>query len=151
MTADMQGASWGMRHAGEGFCVNLHRTAGGLADRLTHRPLGRAGPDLLHPSYPAPALLMPSGGYRYLTLPQLPFVAHPLFPSPLPPNLLNPPTCFSPYNPGSCNNLCDTAPDAAEWAGRDAANIAWLRDTFAQAKAQGAAAVMIVSQATPGW
>jgi hypothetical protein len=23
--------------------------------------------------------------------------------------------------PGSCNNLCDTAPDPAEWAARDAA------------------------------
>ncbi len=52
---------------------------------------------------------------------------------------------------GSCNNLCDTAPNSAEWAARNAANIAWLRDTFAQAKARGSAAVMLVSQANPGW
>jgi len=52
---------------------------------------------------------------------------------------------------GSCNNLCDTAPNPAEWAARNAANIAWLRDTFAQAKARGSVAVMLVSQASPGW
>jgi hypothetical protein len=52
---------------------------------------------------------------------------------------------------GSCNNLCDTAPDQAEWAARNAANIAWLRATFAQARAKGAAAVMLISQANPGW
>lgn len=52
---------------------------------------------------------------------------------------------------GSCNNLCDTAPDPAEFAARNAANIAWLQDSFAQAVARGAAAVMIISQADPGW
>lgn len=52
---------------------------------------------------------------------------------------------------GSCNNLCDVAPDPAEWAARNEAAIAWLRDTFAAATARGAAAVMIVSQADPGW
>jgi hypothetical protein len=52
---------------------------------------------------------------------------------------------------GSCNNLCDTAPDAAEFAARNQANIVWLRQTFAQAKARKAAAVMLVSQANPGW
>lgn len=52
---------------------------------------------------------------------------------------------------GSCNNLCDTAPDAAEWAARNAANIGWLRQTFAQAKARGSLAVMLISQANPGW
>jgi len=52
---------------------------------------------------------------------------------------------------GSCNNLCDTAPDAAEWAARNAANIQWLHDGFAFAKARNAAAVMIVAQANPGW
>ena len=52
---------------------------------------------------------------------------------------------------GSCNNLCDTAPDPAEWAARNAANIAWLRDSFAAAKARGALAVMLISQANPGW
>ena len=29
--------------------------------------------------------------------------------------------------PGSCNNLCDTAPDVEEFKARNAANIAWLR------------------------
>ena len=29
---------------------------------------------------------------------------------------------------GSCNNLCDIAPDANEWAARNQANIAWLRE-----------------------
>jgi hypothetical protein len=52
---------------------------------------------------------------------------------------------------GSCNNLCDTAPDPDEYAARNAADIAWLRETFAKAKAQGAAAVMLIFQADPGW
>jgi len=52
---------------------------------------------------------------------------------------------------GSCNNLCDTNPDALEYAKRNAADIVWLKDTFAQAKAQGAAAVMIIAQADPGF
>ena len=29
---------------------------------------------------------------------------------------------------GSCNNLCDSAPDPSEWAARNAADIAWLRE-----------------------
>lgn len=53
--------------------------------------------------------------------------------------------------PGSCNNLCDTAPDPAEFAARNAANIAWLRETFAVAQARRAVAVMLISQANPGW
>ena len=52
---------------------------------------------------------------------------------------------------GSCNNLCDTAPDPMEFAARNAANIAWLQETFAQAKAHGSVAVMIIAQADPGW
>jgi hypothetical protein len=52
---------------------------------------------------------------------------------------------------GSCNNLCDTAPDPAEWAARNTANIAWLRESFRFAAARQSAAVMIVSQADPGW
>lgn len=52
---------------------------------------------------------------------------------------------------GSCNNLCDTAPDPAEWAARNYANIAWMRDTFAEARARESAAVMLISQADPGW
>jgi len=52
---------------------------------------------------------------------------------------------------GSCNNLCDTNPDPTEWAARNAANIEWLHQTFAQAKKLHSAAVMIVAQADPGW
>ncbi len=52
---------------------------------------------------------------------------------------------------GSCNNLCDTAPDANEYTARNRANIAWLRESFRFAAARQAAAVMIVSQASPGW
>ena len=52
---------------------------------------------------------------------------------------------------GSCNNLCDTAPDPAEWAARNVANIKWLRDTFAQAQARHSVAVMLIAQANPGW
>ena len=52
---------------------------------------------------------------------------------------------------GSCNNLCDTAPDPSEYAARNAADISWLKATFAQAKAQGAPAVMLIFQANPGW
>ena len=52
---------------------------------------------------------------------------------------------------GSCNNLCDTAPDPAEFAARNAANIAWLKSTFAEAAANGSAAVMLITQGNPGW
>jgi hypothetical protein len=52
---------------------------------------------------------------------------------------------------GSCNNLCDTAPDPAEFAARNQANIAWLRETFAEARSRGSVAVMLVAQADPGW
>jgi hypothetical protein len=52
---------------------------------------------------------------------------------------------------GSCNNLCDTAPDEAEYTARNRAVIAWMRETFAAAIADGAAAVMLISQANPGW
>lgn len=52
---------------------------------------------------------------------------------------------------GSCNNLCDTVPDPVEYAARNAANIAWLKETFAQAAAERSAAVMIIFQANPGF
>jgi hypothetical protein len=52
---------------------------------------------------------------------------------------------------GSCNNLCDTAPNPAEHAARNAANIQWLQQSFAVATARHSAAVMIVAQANPGW
>jgi hypothetical protein len=52
---------------------------------------------------------------------------------------------------GSCNNLCDTAPDPAEYQARNAANIQWLRESFALARQRRSAAVMLISQADPGW
>lgn len=52
---------------------------------------------------------------------------------------------------GSCNNLCDTDPDPAEWAARNEANIEWMRQTFASAEARGSAAVMFISQADPAF
>ncbi|NOU42469.1 MAG: hypothetical protein HOO87_02650 [Methyloglobulus sp.] len=52
---------------------------------------------------------------------------------------------------GSCNNLCDTAPDAAEFAARNAANIKWMNETFTKAKSRKSVAVMLISQADPGW
>jgi len=52
---------------------------------------------------------------------------------------------------GSCNNLCDVAPDAAEEAARNAADIAWMQQTFEIAKARRSAAVMLITQADPGF
>ena len=52
---------------------------------------------------------------------------------------------------GSCNNLCDTSPDPVEYAARNAANIAWMKEAFEHATAHHSAAVMIISQADPGW
>src|SRR5207237_3223637 len=52
---------------------------------------------------------------------------------------------------GSCNNRCDTAPSDDEWQARNRADLDWLGQTFAEAKAMNAAAVMLVSQADPGW
>jgi hypothetical protein len=52
---------------------------------------------------------------------------------------------------GSCNNLCDTAPNPAEEAARNAADIHWLDETFEQAEDDGSAAVMIIMQADPGF
>ena len=52
---------------------------------------------------------------------------------------------------GSCNNLCDTNPDPAEYAARNAANIVWMRAAFASAKANDSAALMLISQGNPGF
>jgi hypothetical protein len=52
---------------------------------------------------------------------------------------------------GSCNNLCDLKPDPAEYKARNAANIAWLKESFTKAKANNSVAVMIIAQADPGW
>ena len=53
--------------------------------------------------------------------------------------------------PGSCNNLCDTAPDLAEYTARNQANILWMQETFNVAQAHRSAAVMFITQANPGW
>ena len=52
---------------------------------------------------------------------------------------------------GSCNNLCDAMPDHAEFAARNQANILWMQQSFDQAKAVKAAAIMFIAQANPGW
>jgi hypothetical protein len=52
---------------------------------------------------------------------------------------------------GSCNNLCDTSPDSQEFNARNLANIAWLKETFAAAKSRNSVAVMLISQANPGF
>jgi hypothetical protein len=52
---------------------------------------------------------------------------------------------------GSCNNLCGDAPDPSEYAARNAADLDWLHGTFAEARKEHSAAVMIVWQADPGW
>jgi len=53
--------------------------------------------------------------------------------------------------PGSCNNLCDTDPDPAEYHARNQANIAWMIETFEDAAHRGSAAIMLITQADPGW
>lgn len=55
---------------------------------------------------------------------------------------------------GSNNNLPDAANpvgDAAEYAARNEANLAWLDDTFALAADNGALGVMVIMQANPGF
>jgi hypothetical protein len=52
---------------------------------------------------------------------------------------------------GSCNNLCDTAPDPAEYAARNQADIVWMQDTFVEATRRHSAAVMLITQADPGF
>jgi len=59
---------------------------------------------------------------------------------------------------GTCNNICSSgggAPDAGgdptEYNARNAADIAWLQQTFDEAKAKHSAGLMIVWQADPGW
>jgi len=52
---------------------------------------------------------------------------------------------------GSCNNLCDTNPDPDEYAARNAADIAWMEETFRAARTRHSAAVMLISQGNPGF
>ena len=57
---------------------------------------------------------------------------------------------------GTCNNLCssgagDSGGDIPEYTAREAADEAWLHETFDQAKAEGSPGVMIIWQADPGF
>jgi hypothetical protein len=52
---------------------------------------------------------------------------------------------------GSCNNLCDTSPNPTEYAARNAADIAWMQETFEVAKKRDSAAIMFITQADPGF
>lgn len=52
---------------------------------------------------------------------------------------------------GSCNNLCNNNPDPVEYAARNAANIAWLNESFDRAESASADGIMIISQANPVW
>ena len=52
---------------------------------------------------------------------------------------------------GTCNNLCGDGADPAEFAARNPAVIAWMRDTFDQAKKLGSVAVMLIGQADMGF
>ena len=60
-------------------------------------------------------------------------------------------------NDGAClskksvRTLADCADDNAEYADRNAHNLAWLKESFDIAKARGAAGVMVVIQADPGF
>ena len=52
---------------------------------------------------------------------------------------------------GSCNNLCGDGPDTVEWMARNHANILWMHETFEAARQRRSAAVMLISQADPGF
>ena len=52
---------------------------------------------------------------------------------------------------GSNNNLGRTAAADAEYAARDAANLAWLSDTFERARGESHKAVMLIIQANPNF
>ncbi|MDQ3647081.1 MAG: hypothetical protein M3433_00570 [Actinomycetota bacterium] len=52
---------------------------------------------------------------------------------------------------GSNNNLGDVGPDPEEFAGRNRATNAWLRETFAEARRRRSRAVMLIAQANPGF
>src|SRR5882757_6961559 len=52
---------------------------------------------------------------------------------------------------GSCNNLCDTAPNPAEFAARNQADILWVQQTFEEARSRNSAAIMLITQADPGF
>src|SRR5262245_23766885 len=53
--------------------------------------------------------------------------------------------------PGSDNNLTDVSPDPAEYAARNTATIAWMRQAFDYAETHGSDALMLIIQANPGF
>jgi hypothetical protein len=52
---------------------------------------------------------------------------------------------------GSCNNLCGVAFNEAEYAARNAADIAWMQSTFDEADSRHSVAIMFISQGDPGF
>jgi len=52
---------------------------------------------------------------------------------------------------GSCNNLCGDGSDPEEYEARTRADIAWMQAAFDEAAARHSVAVMIISQADPGF
>jgi hypothetical protein len=52
---------------------------------------------------------------------------------------------------GSCDNRCKDFPDSVEADSRRDADIAWMRETFQVAKDRNSVAVMLISQADPGF
>ena len=52
---------------------------------------------------------------------------------------------------GSCNNLCDTTPNPAEFAARNQADILWMQQSFEEARSRNSAAIMLITQADPGF
>jgi hypothetical protein len=52
---------------------------------------------------------------------------------------------------GSCNNLCGDGADPQEYDARNRADIAWMQEAFDEALARHSIAVMIISQADPGF
>jgi hypothetical protein len=49
------------------------------------------------------------------------------------------------------NDWTDCDRPSNEYSARNQANILWMQETFAQAKARRSAAIMFISQANPGW
>jgi len=60
-------------------------------------------------------------------------------------------TCATINIQGSCNNLCDTTPNPAEFAARNQADILWVQETFEEARTRNSAAIMLITQADPGF
>lgn len=52
---------------------------------------------------------------------------------------------------GSCNNLCGDQFNESEYKARNAANIRWMQDTFDEAARRHSVAIMLISQADPGF